>query len=95
MKSILLRVFILVFIASISSFNANAQATLNGNPDKTWQDMMLDPSANFFETKQKFDQYWQGREVTHGSGYKAFKRWEWFMESRVDAQGNRPRPDAV
>jgi hypothetical protein len=95
MKSILLRVFILVFIASISSFNANAQATLNGNPDKTWQDMMLDPSANFFETKQKFEQYWQGREVTRGSGYKAFKRWEWFMESRVDAQGNRPRPDAV
>ena len=95
MKSILLRVFILVFIASISLINANAQATLNGNPDKTWQDMMLDPSANFFETKQKFEQYWQGREVTRGSGYKAFKRWEWFMESRVDAQGNRPRPDAV
>jgi photosystem II stability/assembly factor-like uncharacterized protein len=69
----------------------------NGIPstNRTWQEMILDPNANFFETQQKFNDYWKGRRVTSGSGFRAFKRWEWFTEPRVDAQGNRPAPDAV
>jgi len=81
-----------LLLLSVISFS---QATLPNPGQRTWQDMMLDPNANFFETQQKFKDYWEGREVTRGSGYKAFKRWEWFMEQRVDAQGNRPAPDAI
>ena len=67
MKSTLLRLLVLVLSTSLTYSSAQAQATLNGGTEKTWQDMMLDPSANFFETKQKFEQYWQGREVVHGA----------------------------
>ena len=58
-----------------------------------WVEMMQDPSANFFETQQAFETYWEGREVTRGSGYKPFKRWEYWMQQRVDAAGNKPAPE--
>jgi hypothetical protein len=88
-KSILLFVKAIIFAALFSSSSLYSQVHLPNPGERTWQDMMLDPNANFRETQQKFKNYWEGREVTRGSGYKAFKRWEWFMESRVDAQGNR------
>lgn len=58
-----------------------------------WVEMMQDPSANFFETQQAFEAYWEGREVTRGSGFKPFKRWEYWMEQRVDATGKKPAPE--
>ncbi|MFM7727860.1 MAG: hypothetical protein ACKO7B_14250, partial [Flavobacteriales bacterium] len=94
-KSTLLLKWFIAFTVSVYAQFTFAQAFLPSQSVRTWQEMMLDPNANFFETQQKFNDYWQGREVTRGSGFKAFKRWEWFMESRVDAQGNRPAPDAV
>ncbi len=44
-------------------------------------------SYSFYDYQQAFNAYWQGREVERGQGFKQFKRWEWFMESRVDEQG--------
>ncbi len=55
-----------------------------------WIEMMQDEKANFFETRTAFEKYWQNREITKGSGYKPFKRWEYMMQQRVDNQGNRP-----
>ena len=51
--------------------------------------------ANFYQIQKSFNDYWKGREVTRGSGYKPFKRWEWFWESRVDRQGNFPPNNIV
>lgn len=57
-----------------------------------WIDMMKDPNANFFETQKAFNEYWEGREVTRGSGYKLFKRWEYWMEQQVSPDGTKPSP---
>ncbi len=58
-----------------------------------WIDMMQDPDANFFETQKAFNEYWEGREVTKGSGYKIFKRWEYWMEKQVSPDGTKPDPN--
>ncbi len=56
---------------------------------------MQDPDANFFETQQAFELYWENREITKGCGFKPFKRWESYMAPRVDAFGNKPRPGEI
>ncbi|MBZ0243376.1 MAG: hypothetical protein K8F24_09200, partial [Bacteroidales bacterium] len=40
-----------------------------------------------------FETYWENREVTKGSGFKPFKRWEYMMRQRVSQTGERPAPD--
>ncbi|MDA8693443.1 PKD domain-containing protein, partial [Saprospiraceae bacterium] len=54
-----------------------------------------DPDANFNATVSAFEKYWENREIKKGSGWKPFKRWQSFMETRVDADGNKPAPDQV
>ncbi len=55
-----------------------------------WIEMMQDPNANFFETQKAFYQYWEGKEITKGSGYKPFKRWEYWMERQIKPDGTKP-----
>lgn len=57
-----------------------------------WIEMMQDPDANFFQTQRAFELYWKDREVTRGSGYKPFRRWEHMMAQRADAFGRKPDP---
>lgn len=45
---------------------------------------------NFFEIQEAFNQYWEGKKIEKGKGYKQFRRWEYFMESRVDSTGWLP-----
>ncbi|MFI5203449.1 MAG: PKD domain-containing protein [Flavobacteriales bacterium] len=65
-------------------------ATLNG---QAWVDEMMDPNVNFYTAQQSFNQYWQGKQIEKGKGFKQFKRWEWFMEPRVFPSGVRFAPD--
>lgn len=53
---------------------------------------MHDPETSFFAVRDAFNSYWEGRPYVKGKGYKAYKRWEWWMESRVSATGQRPDP---
>ena len=55
-----------------------------------WVEMMNDPNANFYEVQKEFNNYWKGKEITKGNGYKQFKRWEYLMQSRVDKNGKLP-----
>ncbi|MGB0974522.1 MAG: VPS10 domain-containing protein [Flavobacteriaceae bacterium] len=60
-----------------------------------WQTMMHDKSANFFDIQKDFNLYYKAvmknsNKIPKGSGIKQFKRWEYYWESRVDAQGNFP-----
>jgi gliding motility-associated-like protein len=55
-----------------------------------WVDMMQDRSINLNQTKRAFETYWQNRTIEKGSGWKAFKRWEWMAEKTVDSLGNFP-----
>ncbi|HSG67121.1 MAG TPA: hypothetical protein VK994_00345, partial [Bacteroidales bacterium] len=86
--------FLLFALAVLFSMNIMAQGTAkNSKPDYSdypyWIEMMQDPAANFFEVQDAFYKYWDGREVTRGSGYKPFKRWEYRMQWRVKPDGSR------
>lgn len=76
----------------------NAQSTQtqkNYTEYPYWIEMMQDPSANFYETVDAFNQYWEGREITRGCGYKPFKRWEYHWRSRLNADGTRKMESEV
>ena len=45
---------------------------------------------NFFEIQEAFNQYWEGKEIEKGKGYKQFRRLEYFMEPRIDSTGRLP-----
>lgn len=66
-----------------------------GQSDRSWEEKMADPSVNFYEVQETFRQQIAGKETEKGKGFKAFKRWEWFMEPRVYPAGERFPADAV
>ena len=88
--------FILAATFIIAAFSIKAQVS-QPQPDTAdfpyWIDMMQDPDANFFQTVKAFEAYWENREITRGSGFKPFKRWENMMRQRVSSSGERPAPD--
>ncbi len=55
-----------------------------------WRDMMGDPNANFFEIQQSFYDEFGDQPGAKGTGWKQFKRWEYYHEQRVDPFGNFP-----
>lgn len=72
---------IIVGIFILSGVAANAQ---------DWRDMMNEPNANLFEVREAFEEYWADKDETRGKGVKQYRRWEWFMQNRVDEDGNMP-----
>lgn len=77
--------FIIIFLGIFFSINVIGQQ---------WVEMMNDPTYNFYEVQKEFNKYWEGKPIEKGKGWKQFKRWEYFMESRVDSTGKLPNPDA-
>lgn len=53
-----------------------------------WVEMMRDPNANFYDVQTEFNNYWAGKTIEKGKGYKAFKRWEYYMAPRVYPSGD-------
>ncbi|MEI7501379.1 MAG: hypothetical protein WCK84_13145, partial [Bacteroidota bacterium] len=78
-------IFFSGIILSFKSLNAQEPSNANGNKS----------SANFYEFQKQFYNKWKDKPITRGSGYKPFKRWEWFWEQRVDRQGNFPPNNIV
>lgn len=73
-------VFLLTLGLSLSAISQNK---------KDWAAMMQDPDANFYEIQKVFNEYWETHDKSiPGSGYKAFKRWEYFVEPRVYPSGD-------
>jgi PKD repeat protein/photosystem II stability/assembly factor-like uncharacterized protein len=54
-----------------------------------WIEMMDDPEIPVPAVVRAFELYWQGREVTRGSGWKPFKRWEYYNVMRMRPDGRR------
>lgn len=79
----MVRRLLLALLATFSCASINAQTN-------DWVDQMMDPSVNFYTVQQSFEEYWEGREVEKGKGWKQFKRWEAYMEPRVYPTGERP-----
>lgn len=59
-----------------------------------WMNDVTDPEPSFFEIQDAFYSYWKDRPIEKGKGYKQFKRWEWYWESRVYADGSFPESSA-
>ncbi|MFT4661561.1 MAG: PKD repeat protein [Patiriisocius sp.] len=47
-------------------------------------------NKSFFEIQDAFEAEWANKEYEKGHGYKQFKRWEYWMEPRVDENGFLP-----
>ncbi len=60
-----------------------------------YAEMMLDQSVNFYETQKAFYTYWKDRIPSRGTGYKPFKRWEYYWQTRINPDGSFPEPDRV
>lgn len=58
-----------------------------------WIEMMQNQNINFYQTQRAFNLYWQNRPITKGCGYKPFKRWENFWQTRVSESGEFPPAD--
>ncbi len=54
-----------------------------------WTELMQSPTANFYDIQRSFNDYWKTHDQNEkGKGFKAFKRWEHFVEPRVYPSGN-------
>ena len=84
--------FATILLFSVLLFGQNAKDTSNY---PYWIDMMQDETVSFYKTQEAFETYWKGRTRSKGDGYNAFKRWEWFMESEVLANGDYRTIDAI
>lgn len=65
-----------------------------------WQTMMFDKTANFYDIQNDFNLYYNSlmsnsNKIPKGSGIKQYKRWEYYWENRVDANGNFPQEGNV
>jgi len=87
MKNILLSLSLA--LGSLISFGQ----TIDTANIPVWIDMMQDPSANFYDIQNAFEQYWEGRERSRGDGWKVFKRWEWYWQERINPDGTFPPVD--
>ena len=57
-----------------------------------WREMILNENPNFAEIQASFYAEFGDSIGPKGSGWKQFKRWEYYWESRLDENGNIPDP---
>lgn len=78
----------LLFSLSINfTFGQNSNDTANY---PYWIGMMQDRNVNFYQTQRAFNLYWENRPIQKASGWKSFKRWEWYASKIIDSAGNFP-----
>ncbi|MDO9000280.1 T9SS type A sorting domain-containing protein [Sediminibacterium sp.] len=54
-----------------------------------WVDMISEPDANLYEIQKEFYKSFEGKDLSiKSTGYKAFKRWEYFVRPRVYPSGD-------
>ncbi|MFW5701973.1 MAG: hypothetical protein ACOCX7_03405, partial [Bacteroidota bacterium] len=63
-------------------FMAYSQAWMEG--------LSVSQRQDFYEVNRAFEEYWEGREIEKGHGWKQFKRWQWFWEQRIGQDGKFP-----
>jgi PKD repeat protein len=82
----MMRIYTFIFVATfiISTVNISAQ------PNGPWVKTKNTPDKTFAEYQQEFYDYWEGKTPGKGQGFKQFKRWEYFWETRVMEDGTLP-----
>lgn len=81
MKNVLLGVGLAAGLTFFSAAPSEAQH---------WSEVLQDPNANFFQIQDAFYKAWEGKAYVKGEGYKQFKRWEHFWETRINPDGSFP-----
>lgn len=64
--------------------------TLSAKGQPWLMSMSIDSAESFPAVKQAFDNYWSDKQPEKGSGWKQFKRWEYFWEQRLFPDGDMP-----
>jgi photosystem II stability/assembly factor-like uncharacterized protein len=82
------------FTPFIVAFSFALAASAQNN-QRDWSSEMQNPQSNFVELTTTFQQDWNGVEITPGCGWKPFKRWEWLMSKRLDANGQLPQSQDI
>ena len=59
-----------------------------------WTAKIQSENPTFQEIRGAFNDYWRGKRKAKGQGYKQFRRWEWYWESRILPNGHFP-PSSV
>ena len=73
--------FYLIILCLLSNF-------INAQP---WMRQITTENPSFYEIRAAFNEYWKNRPYEKGKGYKQFKRWEYYWESRLLANGDFPK----
>lgn len=73
--------FYLIILCLVSNF-------INAQP---WMRQITTENPSFYEIRAAFNEYWKNRPYEKGKGYKQFKRWEYYWESRLLANGDFPK----
>lgn len=86
------KAFTFIFLFSLLLITFPKVTTAQDNIETStpqWVKMMKDPSVNFYDVQEAFNNFFSIHDNGKGSGWKQFKRWEWFMEPRVFPTGKR------
>lgn len=89
LKYTLFFLFLIIGFGALNAQDTKTTTAVNYSEYPHWIKMMKDPTVNFYEVQKAFNLYFNDREKGKGSGWKQFKRWEWFMEQRLYPSGNR------
>lgn len=84
---------LLCFMFLLNSSFAQQNPQLEGS----WIDWMSDPSVNFYTVQQAAEQYFSQFPIDQrkGTGWKQYKRWEYYTERRINPDGSRRQPGTV
>jgi PKD repeat protein len=82
-------IVLLFILFSTTGFSQQSSLPADASDYPYWIEMMQDPDANYYETVEAFNLYWADRPDRKGSGYKPFKRWEYFMQFKINPDGSK------
>ncbi len=82
---------LIILIMATAMVNGQSPEQKNYKDYPHWIEMMQEPGAKFADVQNAFNQYWEGREITKGCGWKPFKRWEYHWSSRLTKDGRIPQ----
>lgn len=60
-----------------------------------WIENVKSENPTFQEIQKSFYDYWKDKPIEKGTGYKQFKRWEWYWEQRILPDGTFPSPSVT
>ena len=66
-------VVLLVTLFLCGAFTQTFSQTYDRSSYDYWQKKMRDPNQNFNQLVDEFDNYWKGKKIVKGSGYKQFE----------------------